>query len=574
MVDERAIRREVEDRQDTIHLRAEWMTPSGRQRSVPMFMAEISNQYLGLQRLLKGQDRDALVARANEQLARWREQEIRGRTKGAHQDAKESALSDCEARGEAARTLIQELQVVLAATLTVDDRIDWDSLLDDTPFRAFAFRSPPAPPPAPLDPGERVKSFWEFFFPWIRKRRLEADQADREAYEAECRRVDETRQSQRSAWEAERKAAQRGHEAEAARYIEQQRARNDQVRQFRKRFEAGEPAAVVEYLVQVFERSMYPEGFFVEHEVDYEPSSRTAVVNLTLPTLDDFPTEADFKFAARGLECRPVLLKTKERNELYDGALKQTVLRTLHEVFEAVYTNAVDICVVNGWVLTTDKKSGQDVRPCILSVSATRTVFEAFNLARVDPTECIRGLKGLIAGSLAELAPVRPILVLSKEDKRFVEGREILGHMDEFTNLAKMSWQDFEHLIRELFERMFRASGADVKVTRSSKDGGVDAVVFDPDPIRGGKIIIQAKRYSKTVPVAAVRELQGTVMNEGASKGILVTTAHFGRDAREFALKWPLSLIDGANLVHLLGQHGHQVRIDFGAEGPRQPAMD
>ena len=60
-----------------------------------------------------------------------------------------------------------------------------------------------------------------------------------------------------------------------------------------------------------------------------------------------------------------------------------------------------------------------------------------------------------------------------------------------------MDWDDFEHLVRQLFEREFAASvGAEVKVTRASRDYGVDAIVFDPDPIRGGKYVIQAKRYT------------------------------------------------------------------------------
>lgn len=44
-----------------------------------------------------------------------------------------------------------------------------------------------------------------------------------------------------------------------------------------------------------------------------------------------------------------------------------------------------------------------------------------------------------------------------------------------------------------------------MKVTQSSSDGGVDAIAFDPDPISGGKIVIQAKRYTRTVGVAAFR---------------------------------------------------------------------
>ena len=53
------------------------------------------------------------------------------------------------------------------------------------------------------------------------------------------------------------------------------------------------------------------------------------------------------------------------------------------------------------------------------------------------------------------------------------------------------------------------------------------------------------------------------MISEGAVKGILVTTAHYGRDAREFVKDKPISLIDGSNLVYLLEQHGHRVRIDI-----------
>ena len=102
-----------------------------------------------------------------------------------------------------------------------------------------------------------------------------------------------------------------------------------------------------------------------------------------------------------------------------------------------------------------------------------------------------------------------------------------------------------------------------MRVTRASRDGGVDAVVFDPDPIRGGKIVIQAKRYINTVGVSFVRDLYGTVLNEGATKGILVSTSSYGPDAYEFAKGKPLVLIDGNNLLYLLEKHGYKARIDL-----------
>jgi restriction system protein len=126
-----------------------------------------------------------------------------------------------------------------------------------------------------------------------------------------------------------------------------------------------------------------------------------------------------------------------------------------------------------------------------------------------------------------------------------------------------MDWEEFEHFIREIFEKEFVSPGSQVRVTRASRDGGVDAIVFDPDPIRGGKIVIQAKRYTNTVGVSAVRDLYGTVLNEGASKGILVTTSDYGPDAYEFAAGKPLTLLSGSNLLHLLSKHGIRAHIDL-----------
>ena len=79
----------------------------------------------------------------------------------------------------------------------------------------------------------------------------------------------------------------------------------------------------------------------------------------------------------------------------------------------------------------------------------------------------------------------------------------------------------------------------------------------------GGKIIIQAKRYTNTVGVSAIRDLYGTVMNEGATKGIIVTTSDYGKDSYNFAKDKPLTLLNGSNLLSLLEKHGHKARINI-----------
>jgi len=256
-------------------------------------------------------------------------------------------------------------------------------------------------------------------------------------------------------------------------------------------------------------------------------------------------------------------LTSTQLDKLYDEVLYQVTLRTLHELFEADVVGALDTVAFNGYVRSIDKATGQEVTACVLSVTARRDEFLAINLANVDPKACFKSLKGVGSSKLHSITPIAPIIEMNREDPRFVASHEVASTLSEGSNLAAMDWEEFEHLIREVFEKEFASAGGEVKVTQASRDGGVDAVVFDPDPIRGGKIVIQAKRYTGTVGVSAVRDLYGTVMNEGATKGILVTTSDYGPDAYEFVRGKPLSLLNGGNLLHLLEKHGHKARIDL-----------
>jgi restriction system protein len=138
-------------------------------------------------------------------------------------------------------------------------------------------------------------------------------------------------------------------------------------------------------------------------------------------------------------------------------------------------------------------------------------------------------------------------------DPRFVKEADVLGTLDQRPNLMDLTPGEFESLITNLFQQM----GLDTKQTRPSRDGGVDCVAFDPRPIFGGKVVIQAKRYKNTVGVSAVRDLYGTMQNEGATKGILVTTSGYGKSSYEFANDKPLELLSGSNLLFLLKEHAN-----------------
>lgn len=239
-------------------------------------------------------------------------------------------------------------------------------------------------------------------------------------------------------------------------------------------------------------------------------------------------------------------------------------LRLAREIVDHDFDNVLQAVCINGWVNHRDGATGLEKKTYISSMFATKDDLKAISLADVDPVKCFDSFKGRVVRTESlEVAPVNPVIRFDKNDKRFVEERDVLDAMKEGQNLAAIEWEEFEHLVRELFSKLFSKPGVEVRVTQASRDKGVDAVVFDPTPITGGKLVIQAKRYVNVVDVSSVRDLYGTLLNEGASKGILVTTSTYGADSYEFAKNKPIDLINGAELLGLLATHGYKARIDL-----------
>lgn len=143
---------------------------------------------------------------------------------------------------------------------------------------------------------------------------------------------------------------------------------------------------------------------------------------------------------------------------------------------------------------------------------------------------------------------------LTFEDAKFKLGTsvDVAAGLDGRANLATMPWQDFEQLVRQLMLAMY---GKETRVTRGSRDEGIDGVVFDCDAQFGGLHIVQAKRYSKVVPATDVQALAGAMHHKRANSALFVTSAWFGPDARRFADDNRVRLIEGPELRHLLKKH-------------------
>ncbi|HUZ25728.1 MAG TPA: restriction endonuclease [Streptosporangiaceae bacterium] len=332
----------------------------------------------------------------------------------------------------------------------------------------------------------------------------------------------------------------------------------------------GDLDAIVSYCSMVLEASRYPEEFPQAFQLAYVPDSRQLVVEYELATVQAIPPVKAYRYVKASDTISETARPQVQVKALYAAAVAQISVRTVYELLSADVGEHIDTLVFNGVVDTTDPGSGRRVRPCLVTLRTTREVFSELDLSHVEPLACLKHLSAGVSKSPAELAPVRPVLEFSMVDPRFVAESDALSELDQRPNLMDLTPNEFEALIQNLFTRM----GLEARQTRPSRDGGVDCVAWDPRPIFGGKVVIQAKRYKNTVGVSAVRDLFGTLQNEGASKGILVTTSGYGQASFEFAQNKPIELIDGSNLLYLLAEHASVEAKIVPPENWKDPAAD
>jgi restriction system protein len=114
--------------------------------------------------------------------------------------------------------------------------------------------------------------------------------------------------------------------------------------------------------------------------------------------------------------------------------------------------------------------------------------------------------------------------------------------------------RDFEKLVASLYQEI----GYAVSLTKPSHDGGIDIHAEKNQPTLKEKLIIQCKNYTSNISVDDIRSLLGVVTSTKATKGVLVTSSDFTKEAKKFANENPsIELINHKQLSTLFNeQHG------------------
>lgn len=143
-------------------------------------------------------------------------------------------------------------------------------------------------------------------------------------------------------------------------------------------------------------------------------------------------------------------------------------------------------------------------------------------------------------------------LILRFKEKLIYRGQSSLEQ------IRALSWQDFEHLMAEAFRR----EGFTANVTEPGPDGGVDLILTKD----GKRWLVQCKQWrSRRVGVKPVRELAGVTAATGADGAIFVCAGDYTSEARSFAQRAGVRLVDGSALAR---------RMDLEQDGLSSTPMD
>ena len=323
-----------------------------------------------------------------------------------------------------------------------------------------------------------------------------------------------------------------------------------------QRFSTREKPAVERYYLLILSLVPLPEGFPSDAEVTFDPRNENLVVELELPPPSCIPDAKSVRYIQVRDEISKTARPRRELSELYGKVVAQFCLLAIRALLNA--DGPLRQVSLNGRVRHINPQTGHEERPHILSVLVDRESFSALVLDRVKPDECLKYLKALVSPHPFELVPVEPLVDFDKSRLAFVDGLNMISHLDGRPDLMTLSPTEFEHLIRQLFDADPTIESVESLVTRPSNDGGIDGVIYVKQPLGRSMTAVQVKQYARgrALGPAHVRELIGAMHESKAGNGLLVTTSSFTPiatvNAKEFGR---IQLIDGNNLVHLIKQH-------------------
>ncbi|VVE19725.1 hypothetical protein PAQ31011_03085 [Pandoraea aquatica] len=308
----------------------------------------------------------------------------------------------------------------------------------------------------------------------------------------------------------------------------------------------GEAAAVTGYARIVLSRSPYPEAFQQTLAAHYVENLKLLAIGYDVPTLDAaVPTAIDYHYNAAEDTVQGTPAGDAMRAQVYAGALRQIVLRSLHELFAADPLRHVAAVVFNLYA------NDGDARICLASVHVARADFAALVLTEGDAATHLAALGARVSARPDALEPVAP--VAGVDMTQVVTDADVA--VDRRFNLMTLSDKDFTQVMFHLL----RSHGFEgPPLVPGEQEGMLTCRAWDPHPIFGGDVVVHIFREmdrTARLELTAARAMLSEMQQIGAARGMLITTGEFDDGVEEFARDRRIELLSGHHLVFLLKEN-------------------
>jgi hypothetical protein len=173
-------------------------------------------------------------------------------------------------------------------------------------------------------------------------------------------------------------------------------------------YRAGDAAAVAAHAASVLAGLPVPRCISPVATAAFAAEARELVVEYQLPTVDVIPAAESYRYD----EDQEVVVGTErpasQVKVLYTNTIAQLTLLSLAAILALDIGRHIDVVVFNGVVDALDPRSGQPIRPCLITARVTAEEFAALDVTNASASACLDRLCVEMSQDPAEFVPVRP----------------------------------------------------------------------------------------------------------------------------------------------------------------------
>ena len=343
----------------------------------------ITNAYTGRSRTVRAATQWELNSLVATEESRMKAEELRQRDLDRINNLRERATTMTKQVQEQRA----ELNNILDYTLDIDDRLDWDAQYNKNEYPEFSFLDE-----KPIAPNRSSSGFLNFF----------KKNTNNSEYEEEIAKYEQRKKDALNQYLIEKEA-----------FEKEKREHNIEIDYLRKNFESSEKSAVEKYISIILSNSNYPSGLDMDFDVEYNKSVKTVIVSFLMPNQADLPLIDSYRFSPSNNEIVPKNMIKFEAKAFYEHTLFAICIRTMHEIYEAIYTDAINKIIFNAYLLKDDIIETDDFAEhvrCIFSISSEKDTFLKLNLKNANIEGIIMAL-GVNRAKDFSIGEIEPTLI-------------------------------------------------------------------------------------------------------------------------------------------------------------------